>query len=1461
MIKAKKEPAVPITSIEFTILDNPTIKKSSVVSNELHGINNPQAYENHVPVILGVMDPRLGVTNNYSRCETCNLLSGECTGHPGHIELAEPVFHVGYVDYLKKILRIICLKCSKLLVNKNEKEISSMLKNKSNKMRFAEIYEICKNVSHCQTCGSPAPQIEVDKSTSIQIIAKHTINNIIQEETATNKMVEDSKQIETVLSPEICYNILRTVSDLDCSIMGLDPDKCRPEQMIIKYFHVPPVQIRPSTKIQSSGTKDKEDDLTHKIIDIIKTNEKLRAQKASTNQNPKYTNELFILLTYHIATFYSNNSTKMPKAEHRNGKEIISVSERLKGKEGRFRSNLEGKRVDYSGRTVLGPDKDIGIGEVGIPIKIAMNLTFPEKVTPLNIEYLTKLVENGADKYPGANIIERVDINPITGLPKQIFLKHSKKTVQLKYGDIVKRHLINGDIVLFNRQPTLHKPSMMAHKIHVLLDPNICTFRLNVSATKPYNADYDGDEMNIHVPQSIQTSIELSMIASVEKQIISVGNSKPIISCTQDALCGSYKMTKKDTIVDWKDASNLMMYTSRRNDHLVKKGVTYSGTDLFSLILPDGFNCTYDKVEIVNGRIIKGQINNKLIGTSGNNIIHKIWRELGPMRAANFIDDVQKLSVNWLQKSGYTFGPADIFITKECREKLFSAIETKRLEFNHLITEAENNPFSMDKTLFEKRITAELSSIRSNIIEPELSSVLPDSNHLKMCIQSGSKGSWINASEIIVCLTQQIVEGERIKMNYNGRSLPYFHKDDDSATARGFCVNSFMTGLNPAEFVFHTMGGREGLIETAIKTADTGYIQKKLIKALEDIYAAYDGTVRNAIGGIIQFAYGGNNINTEYQVGQELPLMKMDNDTLEKTFLFDTDIGKKYVKMMYDIRDTMRIIQSRVYVESITMLTSFYFPFDVKYHIGRNKEIKGKALDFSYVLDSIKEFLEKIYIVYMNKEEQTNLNSLKQKDNRDSKFLVSALIYDLLAPKRCVEEYKLSKEGFDNILASLEKDYYRALIPPGDSVGIITAQSIGEPATQMTLKTFHGAGTGKGVQGIPRLKEIIGVSKVLKTPIMQISLLPEYRENKKIANKIASYVRHTLISDIVKKIDIIYDPEIYKEKGIMEVDGVENLFYSHGSSNLACQSDISSSPWLFRLELKKEEMISKDVTLLDIKSAFCYHWSKRFEYAKKAKTKKTVFEKVSQCSILSNYDNSATPIIHIRTEMNKFDDSTLITLKDFILGFKLKGVADIADVKVVSDEKYISFDENGKDVHKEQNYIYTDGVNLKDIRYINGIEHDKIISNDIVQIYETYGIYAAKTALRRELKTVISGDGSAVAPQHISLLADVMTNTGSIMAINRFGINKLDTDPLSRASFEKSVEQVTLAAVFNEHDYMRSVSARIMAGKPILGGTGMCDFILDADAIISSEDNDDVDKKEVDVVDFTENTILSELMK
>jgi DNA-directed RNA polymerase II subunit RPB1 len=461
---------VNVKSVQFTVLGNDDIKRISVL--DANGVIYPDTYDNSEPKIGGIIDPRLGVTDQFMLCSFCKQNYMECPGHFGHVKLTEPVFHFGFIHYVKNVLSCVCFKTCKLLISKEDIS-KKVINNRNQKQRFNEIKTLCASVKYSPYSGIPTPSLKVETRKSvgtIQIIAEYTVNQADDFDIGKNVTIDNisdtKKKVVQVLTAADCYHILSNISDDDCYLIGIP----RPENMIIINFPVPPVAIRPSLRGDFTSMGYSEHGTTHKLSDIVKFNNKLGKEKEkalSTNDNSKYLKDYQDCLQYHVATFFDNESTQLPKSELKSGGNAAkSITSRFKGgKTGRIRGNLQGKRVDFSARTVITSDPNNNLDELGVPLKIAMIVTYPEIVTDANIDYLRLLIKNGRSKYPGANFIENTSIIGPNGKPVKIDLGYKNEGIILQKGWIVHRHLQNEDYVLFNRQPSLHKMSMMTHKV------------------------------------------------------------------------------------------------------------------------------------------------------------------------------------------------------------------------------------------------------------------------------------------------------------------------------------------------------------------------------------------------------------------------------------------------------------------------------------------------------------------------------------------------------------------------------------------------------------------------------------------------------------------------------------------------------------------------------------------------------------------------------------------------------------------------------------------------------------------------------------------------------------------------------------------------------------------------------------------------------------------------------------
>lgn len=807
----------PIVGIQFGIFSPEEIERRSVVE-----ITNAGTFDGNEPRISGLFDPRMGTLENGKTCRSCGQTNHNCPGHFGHYKLARPVYYIQFFPMILNVLSCICIRCSKLLIDKDRNK--NLLK-KRGEVRWKAVLNLCKNITRCgedieDGCGALQPTRWIRES----------IVRIVADWDTPNNKTAPAESKRQVLECEYVYRLFRRISDEDVDFMGLSRYWCRPDWMICSVLAIPPPQVRPSV-IQDNNQRS-EDDLTHKLFEIIQANNTLQ-DKINNNANKKIIDDQYAVLQYHIATLVDNQIPGVAPSAQRSGRPLKSIQQRLGTKEGRIRYNIQGKRVEFSGRSVITPDPNISIEEIGVPIKIAMNLTVPECVTQFNRSKMYKLIQNGADAYPGAKTIVRKD-------GRIISLKHvNTKEIVLHFGDVVNRHLMDGDPVLFNRQPTLHRMSMMGHRVKVL---PFNTFRLNVSVTSPYNADFDGDEMNCHIPQSYEASIELAKIAAVPMQIITPRHAKPVIGIVQDTLIGSYRLTQPNVSFNRREFMNMMMWNKHFDGRLPEaKNNKYTGQQVLSKILPsvnmEMGNSRYDDekipdnfVKIREGQVQQGIFDKQIFSKEGKGIIHTIYKDYGPRETVHFLDCMQSTIEQFLIYNGFSVGISDLIADEQTKNAMDEKIRARKAEVENILTQIHlnlftNNTGKSNKDEFENRVFSSLNKATEESGKIGRGSLSAE-NRLVSMVRAGSKGSDINIAQMLACVGQQAPENKRIPLGFTDRTLPHYKKYDDGAEARGFVESSFIRGLTPQEFFFHAMSGREGLIDTAVKsvTADTPII-------------------------------------------------------------------------------------------------------------------------------------------------------------------------------------------------------------------------------------------------------------------------------------------------------------------------------------------------------------------------------------------------------------------------------------------------------------------------------------------------------------------------------------------------------------------------------------------------------------------------------------------------------------
>lgn len=826
-----------------------TIRKMSVTK-----IVTPDTYdEDGYPIEAGLMDPRLGVIDPGLKCRTCGSKGGDCQGHFGHINFARPVIHVGFADTIHKILRSTCRSCGRVLLNDTEKalykdKLENKLANGEDISQLLKQIHVAAKKEKCPHCEEVQEEIKIDKPISI---------------------VEGNYK----LTASEVRERLENIPEDDYIYVGINKEVARPEWMVLTVLPVPPVTVRPSITLETGERS--EDDLTHKLVDILRINQRLK-ENMEAGAPQLIVEDLWELLQYHVTTYFDNEASGVPPARHRSGRPLKTLAQRLKGKEGRFRSNLAGKRVNFSARTVISPDPNLSINEVGVPEMIAKEITVPITVTEWNIDKMKEYIKNGSNVHPGANYIIRPD-----GRKIRVYDETKETAMEnLEPGYIVERHIIDGDIVLFNRQPSLHRMSMMAHEVRVL---PYKTFRLNLCVCPPYNADFDGDEMNMHVFQTPEARAEANDIMKVQEHILSPRYGGPIIGAIHDHITGAYLLTHKDTVFEEDKALQIVKRSKMPLPEA--KGEPWTGKEIFSLLLPDKLNlvykaeicrkceeckaenCEYDAyVVISNGQLLQGVVDDKGYGSGSGKILDAIVKQFGASEARYFLDHATKLAVfGGVMQRGFTTGTADEEIPREAEERIAEQLEKSNQQVENLIQiyedgELEALPGRSLRETLEMKIMQVLGEARDStgvIAERYFS----NNNSAVIMALTGARGSMLNLTQIATCVGQQAVRGGRINRGYIDRTLPHFHKGDVGAKASGFVNSSYKHGLDPLEFFFHAMGGREGLVDTAIRTAQSGYMQRRLVNALHDLSVHEDGTVRDNNGVIVQFKYGEDGIN------------------------------------------------------------------------------------------------------------------------------------------------------------------------------------------------------------------------------------------------------------------------------------------------------------------------------------------------------------------------------------------------------------------------------------------------------------------------------------------------------------------------------------------------------------------------------------------------------------------------
>ncbi|KAL3989412.1 RNA polymerase Rpb1 domain 5 family protein [Acanthocheilonema viteae] len=1278
-----------------------------------------------------------------------------------------PVTH-GPLDP-RLMLQCICKFCSAMLITGEQKKTFLQQVNNPNldylrrKALHKRIVAVSKKITICSRCGHKNGIVKKAVGTVLKIAHAEAISADSYSEYVY--AVQENKELQnllpktkfTLLDPlqvQVLFNKIDREDIPLLMVRSADTPK-HPSDVILTRIPVPPCCIRPSVVSEvKSGTT--EDDITMKLSEIMLINDVIEKHKKEGSPT-KTISETWDHLQVQCALYINSELSGLPP-DMQPKRATRGFTQRLKGKQGRFRGNLSGKRVDFSGRTVISPDPNLRIDEVGVPIHIAKILTFPEIVNKANIERMRKLVLNGDDIHPGANhIVERATGN-------KRFLKYGNREItaaQLKVGDIIERHLDDNDIVLFNRQPSLHKISIMSHRAKIVPGR---TFRFNECACTPYNADFDGDEMNLHVPQTYEARAEASLLMGVKSNLITPRSGEPLIAAIQDFITGIYLLTHKDSffprsemhrfvasIIDscskkqsriripppailkpvelWtgKQLVELIVrpdVDSKINLNLTTKNKSYTGNEEF---------CVKDSYVIIrNSVLICGVLDKVLLGSgSKTNIFYLLLRDFGEDAATDAMWRLGRMASVFLSNRGFSIGIGDVrpskALLKEKSDLLRNGYEVcddyiKSLKEGKL----KAQPGCTEYETLEALILKELSAIRDHAGQACLRNLSRHNAPLIMAV-CGSKGSFINISQMIACVGQQAISGHRPPDGFEDRSLPHFERRQKTPAAKGFVENSFYSGLTPTEFFFHTMGGREGLVDTAVKTAETGYMQRRLVKCLEDLCVNYDGTVRSSVGDVIEFTFG--------------------EDGLDPALMESKDGGVVDFKHILEhIRNIMPHSTEDGDITSDEMQKVVTDAINEK--IGKEHAMFREQLE-SFINEHLKK-TNKYYKLPKNCTRHMQLMTSRTRcdDCKNQNFFRQTEI-----KSRC-----LSRAQAIAFIGLCSRKFRRAICEPGTAVGAIAATSIGEPSTQMTLKTFHFAGVASMniTQGVPRIKEIINGVKLISTPLITAALMDEKDEN--LARRVKARIEKTTLGEICDYIEEVYLPD--------------DCFI------------------LLKINAKRVRLLQLEITMSSIAQSICT-------------SKLPVPVKISQITILGKTIMTVRP-----PELAKCSKMMAIQYLKYNIGnVVVKGLPGIVRCVIHADEK------------KGDSYkLLVEGIDYREVMATVGVDGRRTYFNNALTVADVLGIEAARSSIISEILSTMVSHGIGLDQRHVMLLADLMTYRGEVLGITRNGLVKMKESVLLLASFEKTADHLFEAAFFSQEDKICGVSECIILGTPITIG-------------------------------------------
>lgn len=1375
-----------------------------------------------------------------------------------------------------------------------------------------------------------------------------------RKESATPASVSQQRYISTM---EV-RGRLRELFDKEQDILSLvynskplkrNAGKVSVDMFFLQTVLVPPNRFRPEARTGDAQITESQQNALYKNIlrscgNIARVHQNIK--EASQNRRSRTMTDLHQAwsdLQNAVNSLIDKDKNPVMGAAAKRNEE--GIKQKLEKKEGLFRKNMMGKRVNFAARSVISPDPNIETNEVGVPPVFARKLTYPEPVTSHNFRDMQQAVINGVDKWPGAAAIEYENgqITNLRGksadervsLANQLLAPTDGNTSGVKNKKVY-RHLTNGDVVVMNRQPTLHKPSMMGHRVRVL--PGEKTIRLHYTNCNSYNADFDGDEMNMHFPQNELARAEALQIADTDHQYISNTAGKPLRGLIQDHISVSVALCNKDSCFNRGDYQQLIYAALRpESGHIygerielvppaiIKPAPRWTGKQVVTTILknikpPDGEgiwtsgktsvpaerwgpNSEEGNVLFQDGQFLVGILDKAHLGPTSGGLVHSIHEVYGPAIAGKLLSSLGRLLTRFLNMRAFTCGMDDLKLTphgeKARLEQLRAAGDVGLEVASKYVSLDDDKPSSNDPELLMRLEEVmrddskqEGLDVLMNARNGELSTAvtkacLPNGlvkqfpqNQMQAMTISGAKGGAVNANLISCNLGQQVLEGRRVPLMVSGKSLPCFKPFESNVRAGGYIVNRFLTGIRPQEYYFHHMAGREGLIDTAVKTSRSGYLQRCVIKGMEGLAVSYDSTVRDADGTLVQFLYGEDGLDVTKQkylhdfgfvlrnIGSESAQLNFSNG-FKETFAGNKDDILRHMKSAIK-QAKMNNPDGKDPVNSLVNPSKVAFATSEKFYESMTKYIKDNK-------DSL----------------------IREKgDNRLNAFLTPSV----------------SKKTAELVLAA---KYMRSFVEPGEGVGIVAGQSVGEPSTQMTLNTFHLAGhSAKNVTlGIPRLREILmTASRTISTPSM--TLFPNEELSHEACEIFSKSISRLPLAHVLDSAKVNERVGKGKDGGLHRLYDVRLTFFPSEEYTKAYaieKTDVLSAvekEFLIHLikmmvrEMRKKQLQASAATpVVGSKSGTVEMASGATaraagdeddddevdgdDDATNAKQRGNRSEAVSygpndeeDDAIQTQMEREASPdedegfggspapetngknkegdeaedsedeegsraervrerhahVTRFRSDEAsgewceftlEFDVNSpkLLMLNIVQAAVKKTVVQEISGVGscILVDDHLLKDPETGAE--KRVPAIHTSGANLRVMqRYGDYINPNRTTTNDIAAVLDVYGVEACRSNIVLELSNVFGGHGISVDNRHLNLIADFMTRNGGYTPFNRNGLRG-NVSPFTKMSFETTLAFLKDAVLDGDWDDLTTPSSRLVTGRLGKLGTGAFDVL------------------------------------